>query len=102
MKNYTAFDEDLRSMVVESIQSVMNFETIKKIQLEHKKLMKNKKGMGKKGENPTTLGIELKICSLDQKKTDTGKPKSGKPKKSKSGQPKSGKGKSKQPKSTNQ
>ena len=97
MQSYTAFDEDLRSMVVDSIQSVMNFETIKKIQLEHKKHMKNKKGMGKKGENPTTLGIELKICSLD-----TGKPKSGKPKKSKSGQPKSGKGKSKQPKSTNQ
>ena len=53
MQNYTAFDEDLRSMVVESIQSVMNFETIKKIQLEHKKHMKNKKGMGKKGTNHT-------------------------------------------------
>ena len=55
MKNHEKVDESIRSMVIDSIQSVVNMETIKKIHHEHRQ---KKKGMNKS----KALMIEFSTC----------------------------------------
>ena len=54
MKSHENVDESIRSMVIDSIESVVNMQTIKKIHHEHKQEMKKKKGMKKSKGHKTS------------------------------------------------